>query len=54
MASAPAVPVSSATLPLAIEALVRRFGALTAVAGQQSARHQMYILAHPAKFPAKE
>jgi len=28
--------------------------ALTAVAGQQSARHQMYILAHPAKFPAKE
>src|ERR1700684_3959338 len=33
MASAPAVPVSSATLPLAIEALVKRFGALTAVAG---------------------
>ncbi len=33
MASATAVPVSSATLPLAIDALVKRFGALTAVAG---------------------
>ena len=33
MASAPAVLVSSTTLPLAIEALVKRFGALTAVAG---------------------
>src|ERR1700733_9386352 len=33
MASAPAVPVSSATLPLAIEALVKCFGALTAVNG---------------------
>ena len=33
MASATAVPVSSATLPLAIDALVKRFGALTAVNG---------------------
>jgi ABC-2 type transport system ATP-binding protein len=33
MASAPAVPAPPATLPLAIDALVKRFGALTAVAG---------------------
>jgi ABC-2 type transport system ATP-binding protein len=33
MASAAAVPVSSATMPLAIDALVKRFGALTAVNG---------------------
>ena len=33
MGSAPAVPAPSATLPLAIDALVKRFGALTAVAG---------------------
>jgi ABC-2 type transport system ATP-binding protein len=33
MTSAPAVPVSSATLPLSIEGLVKRFGALTAVDG---------------------
>jgi ABC-2 type transport system ATP-binding protein len=33
MGSAPAVPVPSATLPLAIDELVKRFGALTAVAG---------------------
>src|ERR1700743_309251 len=33
MASATAVSVSSATLPLAIENLAKRFGSLTAVAG---------------------
>jgi ABC-2 type transport system ATP-binding protein len=33
MASAPAVPVPSSALPLAIDSLVKRFGALTAVDG---------------------
>ncbi len=33
MASAPAVPASSAALPLSIDSLVKRFGTLTAVAG---------------------